>query len=144
MKKLTYRHAAAALLALTAPAYAEDLSVPTFTDETTTAGLSTTYGGNWEFVVGCGVATFDCSGDRKPEVFLSGGAGPSALYLNRSPVGGALEFEKTDTVTMDKVTGAYPLDIDSDGVMDLVVLRNGPNNVLKGVGACKFEDVTTA
>jgi hypothetical protein len=37
------------------------------------------------------------------------------------------------------VTGAYPLDIDSDGKVDLVVLRNGPNVVLRGLGSCEFE-----
>lgn len=126
-------------LALAAPACAEPV-VPTFTDETKTAGLSTVFDGEWEYMVGGGVSTFDCSGDGFPEVFLSGGAGPSALYLNRSTVGGALAFEKTDAVTLDAVLGAYPLDVDSDGVMDLVVLRQGENKVLRGLGQCKFEE----
>ena len=130
-------------LALAAPACAEPL-VPTFTEETATAGLSTVFEGDWEYMVGGGVATFDCSGDGFPEVFLSGGAGPSALYLNRSSLGGALAFEKTDLVSMDAVLGAYPLDIDSDGVMDLVVLRLGENKVLRGLGACKFEAANEA
>ena len=130
-------------LALAAPVGAEPV-VPAFTDETTTAGLSTVYEGEWEYMVGGGVATFDCSGDGMPEVFLSGGAGPSALYLNRSPVGGALAFEKTDAVTLDAVLGAYPLDIDSDGVMDLVVLRQGKNKVLRGLGDCRFEAANEA
>jgi hypothetical protein len=68
---------------LTSPACAEPV-VPAFTDETATAGLATVYQGEWEYMVGGGVATFDCSGDGFPEIFLSGGAGPSALYLNRS------------------------------------------------------------
>lgn len=130
-------------LALAAPAYAEP-AIPTFTDETKTAGLSTVYEGEWEYMVGGGVATFDCSGDGKPEVFLSGGAGPSGLYLNRSPVGGALAFEKTDAVSLDAVLGAYPLDIDSDGILDLVVLRQGENKLLRGLGACKFEEANAA
>jgi enediyne biosynthesis protein E4 len=125
------------------PAFAEPV-VPTFTDETATSGIATVYDGDWEYMVGGGVATFDCSGDRMPEVFLSGGAGPSALYLNRSPVGGALAFEKTDAVTLDAVLGAYPLDIDSDGIMDLVVLRLGENRILRGLGNCAFEDASAA
>lgn len=128
---------ALALLALSAPALADP--VPVFTDETKTAGLSTVYEGEWEYMAGGGVATFDCSGDGFPEVFLSGGAGPSALYLNRSPLGGALAFEKTDAVTFDAVLGAYPLDVDSDGVMDLVVLRQGENKLMRGLGDCRFE-----
>ena len=132
------------VLALSAvPALAEP-TVPAFTDETASAGLTTVYEGDWDYMVGGGVATFDCSGDRMPEVFLSGGAGPSALYLNQSTVGGALRFEKTDAVTLEAVTGAYPLDIDSDGVMDLVVLRVGENRLLRGLGDCRFEDATAA
>jgi hypothetical protein len=125
------------------PSLAEPV-VPTFTDETATAGLSTVFEGEWEYMVGGGVATFDCSGDKIPEVFLSGGSGPSGLYLNRSAVGGSLEFEKTDAVTLDAVLGAYPLDVDSDGILDLVVLRQGENKILRGLGNCAFEDATAA
>lgn len=125
-------------LSLTAPVVAEPV-IPSFGDETATAGLATVYAGEWEYMVGGGVATFDCSGDGFPEVFLAGGAGPSALYLNRSARGGALAFEKTDAVALDAVLGAYPLDIDSDGVMDLVVLRQGENRLLRGLGDCRFE-----
>jgi hypothetical protein len=135
----------AALLAAVAacPALAEPI-VPVFIDETATAGLTTVYEGEWEYMVGGGVATFDCSGDGFPEIFLSGGAGPSALYLNRSAAGGALAFAKTDSVTLDAVLGAYPLDIDSDGVMDLVLLRQGENRVMRGLGDCRFEDANSA
>jgi hypothetical protein len=40
------------------------------------------------------------------------------------------------------VTGAYPLDVDSDGNMDLAVLRRGGNVILRGSGDCRFEDAT--
>jgi enediyne biosynthesis protein E4 len=130
-------------LALAAPVCAEPV-VPTFTDETATSGLSTVYDGDWEYMVGGGVATFDCSGDRFPEVFLASGAGPSALFVNRSPVGGTLAFEKSDALTLDAVLGAYPLDIDSDGVMDLVVLRQGENRLMRGLGDCRFEAANDA
>ncbi len=136
------RYALIAALAAS-PALAEPM-IPTFIDETATAGLGTVYEGEWEYMVGGGVATFDCSGDRFPEVFLSGGAGQSALYLNRSPQGGALVFDKTDALAMDAVLGAYPLDIDSDGVMDLVVLRLGENRIYRGLGNCAFEDASAA
>ena len=131
------------ILALAGPVLAEP-ALPTFTEETASAGITTPFEGDWEYMVGGGVAIFDCSGDSFPELFLSGGAAPSALYLNRSPQGGALAFEKTDAVTLDAVLGAYPLDIDSDGVMDLVVLRLGENRLLRGLGDCRFEDATQA
>jgi hypothetical protein len=37
------------------------------------------------------------------------------------------------------VTGAYPLDVDGDGHLDLAVLRLGENVVLRGLGGCRFE-----
>ena len=128
-------------LALASPVAAKP-ALPLFTEQTATAGIDTVFQGEWEYMVGGGAATFDCSGDRFPDLFLSGGAGPSAFYINRSPQGGALAFEKTDAVTLDAVLGAYPLDIDSDGVMDLVVLRLGENRLLRGLGDCRFQDVT--
>ena len=42
------------------------------------------------------------------------------------------------------VTGAYPLDIDSDGGTDLVVLRHGENVLLRGLGECAFERANEA
>ena len=129
--------------AFAAPAFA-DPALPTFTDETATSGITTAYQGDWEYMVGGGAATFDCSGDGLPELFLSGGTDPAALYLNRSPIGGALKFEKTEAVTLTGVTGAYPLDIDSDGILDLVVLRVGENILLRGKGNCAFEAANKA
>ena len=35
--------------------------------------------------------------------------------------------------------GAYPIDLDGDGLLDLVVLRRGSNVVLRGLGDCRFE-----
>ncbi len=37
------------------------------------------------------------------------------------------------------VSGAYPIDIDSDGVMDVAVLRVGENQLYRGLGDCRFE-----
>ena len=45
---------------------------------------------------------------------------------------------------MTAVTGAYPLDIDSDGNDDLVVLRLGQNVILRGLGDCRFENANEA
>ncbi len=129
-------------LILATPALADPV-IPTFTDETATSGVTTAYQGDWEFMVGGGASTFDCSGDGFSDLLVAGGSGPSALYLNRSAQGGPLRFEKTDAVSLSDVTGAYPLDIDSDGILDLAVLRVGANQLLRGTGDCKFEDAST-
>ena len=128
---------------VTTPAFADPV-IPTFTDESTSSGIATAYQGDWEFMVGGGASTFDCSGDGFPDLFLSGGTDPAAIYVNRSTQGGALKFESTNATNLTGVTGAYPLDIDSDGILDLVVLRIGENILLRGKGNCTFEPANKA
>jgi len=55
-------------------------------------------------------------------------------------VGGELRFEEIpDPVTdLTDVVGAYPIDADGDGVVDLAVLRLGENVILRGLGGCRF------
>jgi hypothetical protein len=122
------------------------LGAPHFIDETTGAGLDHTYGGGDAFSVGGGVAVFDCNGDGKPEIYLAGGSNPAALYRNESSAGGALRFVALhDPVTdLSDVTGAYPVDIDGDGNVDLAVLRVGENVLLRGLGDCRFERANEA
>jgi hypothetical protein len=122
---------------------AEDLpTVPQFR-ETTEAGIAHTFAGEWEFMVGGGVAVFDCDGNGMQDMFLAGGENPGQLYRNIATPGGDLRFAGVaDAPAPNKVSGAYPLDIDSDGEMDLVILRVGPNMILRGRGDCRFEDVT--
>ena len=102
--------------------------------------------GDWEYMVGGGAATFDCDDDGFPDLFLSGGSGPVRVLSQhrdagrrarlRSPVESGLE--------LTGVTGAYPLDIDSDGMQDLVLLRVGENVVMRGLGDCRFERANEA
>jgi len=97
------------------------------------------YTGDWEHFVGGGVAVFDCNGDQLPDLFAAGGSSPAALFINR----GDFQFEAAALpATLTETSGAYPLDIDGDGWMDLFVLRVGPNRVLQGGPNCSFTDVT--
>ena len=114
---------------------------PHFVDETGPSGVAVTYAGPYPFAVGGGVAVLDCDGDGRPDLYVAGGSGPARLYRNVSPVGGALRFESVGDAATDlpDVTGAYPLDIDGDGVVDLAVLRSGGNVLLRGLGGCRFE-----
>jgi hypothetical protein len=120
---------------------------PHFVSEAATAGLATTYDGDSTYATGGGVAAFDCTGDGRPELFLAGGANPSALYRNESPIGGALRFEPVTvavgaagSVMGPGVLGAYPLDVDGDGIDDLAVLRVDGLHLLQGLGECRFAD----
>ncbi len=129
-----------AFLAAATPALAQDPAVPLYANETASAGLSTPYLGEWEYMVGGGVAAFDCSGDERPEVWLAGGEGPAQLYLNDTLPGGKLAFTPTDSgLEVTAATGAYPADIDSDGLIDLLILRVGENLLMRGTGDCHFE-----
>ena len=122
------------------------LGAPRFVEETTGAGVEHVYGGGFAYAVGGGVAVFDCNGDGKPDLYLAGGSNSAALYRNDSPVGGALRFTAVHDPSADLtgVYGAYPIDIDGDGVSDLVVLRNGENVLLRGLGGCSFERANEA
>ena len=126
--------------ATTSFAEEDALAIPTFQEETRSAGVDSIYAGEWEYMVGGGVATFDCNSDGYPDMFLSGGETPAKFYRNVSTRDGALKFEPEKSgLELDAVIGAYPLDIDSDGIMDLVLLRVGENVVMRGLGGCRFE-----
>lgn len=118
---------------------------PAFVEETASSGIDQKYMGEWTYMVGGGVAAFDCNGDGKDELFLPGGEAPARLYLNQSKPGGALRFAETDAgLGLEAVTGAYPLDIDGDGITDLALLRVGENVVMRGRGGCRFERANEA
>ncbi len=114
--------------------------IPSFTEETQSAGIDSVYKGEWQYMVGGGVATFDCNGDGFPDMLLAGGENKAKFYLNQSKQGGALKFSAEQSgLELDSVTGAYPIDIDGDGIMDVVLLRVGEAVAMRGLGDCKFE-----
>jgi hypothetical protein len=120
-------------------------AVPHFVEETDTAGLQSRFEGEGEFVVGGGVASFDCDGDGLPELYVTAGVNKAKFYRNRSTRGGALKLaEERAGLELTNAIGAYPLDIDNDGHTDLVVLRVGEVQVFRGLGACKFERANDA
>ncbi|SFE67076.1 CRTAC1 family protein [Roseivivax sediminis] len=126
-------------LFLAAPVAAE----PTFVDRSGGLPVAHVYSGGWEHFVGGGLAVLDCNGDARPDMLAAGGAAPARLFVNATQGPGApLRFETGELPEMTGVTGAYPLDIDGDGPLDLVVLRVGANAILKGDGACGFTDAT--
>ncbi len=132
-------------LLLACPAAAQEPAIPLYADETATAGLDTPYLGEWEYMVGGGVAAFDCNGDERPEVWLAGGEGQASLFLNDSLPGGKLALNPVESgLEVTAATGAYPADIDGDGLTDLLVLRVGENLLMRGRGSCRFERANEA
>ncbi len=115
-------------------------AIPHFIEETDAAGLQSRFDGQDEFMVGGGVAVFDCDADGLPEVYVTGGVNKAKFYRNQSKRGGAIKLkEERSGLELTNATGAYPIDIDGDGNIDLVVLRVGEVEVFRGVGQCKFE-----
>jgi enediyne biosynthesis protein E4 len=97
------------------------------------------YAGGWEHFVGGGLAAFDCDGDGLPELFAAGGSNPSILLRNQSTSDKVQFVQDTPSaLNLTAVTGAYPLDIDSDGHLDLAILRVGKNLILRGGPDCSF------
>ena len=135
---------ALALMALLAgPLQAQ--SIPQFFDETATAGINHRFAGEWEFMVGGGVAVFDCNDDARPDMYIAGGVNPAALYVNTSAQGAPLSFEaRPSGAELDFVSGAYAINIDGDRIADLVVMRVGENVVMRGLGNCTFERANEA
>jgi enediyne biosynthesis protein E4 len=117
------------------PAAAQE--IPLFTEEP--AGVGAVYRGDWQYMVGGGATVFDCNADGYEDMLLAGGEGPATFYRNVGTHGGPLEFSATQSgLEMDAVTGAYALDADSDGKMDVVLLRVGENIIMRGTGDCQF------
>ena len=119
---------------------------PRFVDEAAAAGLDHVYDGGTTFYVGGGLAVFDCDDDGREDLYVAGGSNPARLYRNESATGGALRFVAVSDPATDlpAVNGAYPLDIDGDGFIDLAVLRVGENVLLRGLGDCRFERANEA
>ncbi len=122
-------------------------AAPLFENRSTGLGITHQYEGGWEFFVGGGVATFDCDNDLFPELFVAGGENASALFRNVTDRrGGAVAYEEKtpEALKLTGVTGAYPLDVDGDTIMDLMVLRVGQNELLRGTGDCNFAEFPKA
>lgn len=98
------------------------------------------YTGGWEHFVGGGVAVFDCNGDALPDLLAAGGESPAALMVNQ----GHMRFKAAALPPFHGTTGAYPLDVDGDGHLDIMLLRVGENQLLRGDGACGFTPANDA
>ncbi len=127
------------------PSVAPIPPIPRFIEETEAAGLQSRFEGEDEYMVGGGVATFDCAGNGLPSVYVTAGVNKAKFYRNHSTRGGPIKLqEERSGLEVTNAIGAYPIDIDGDGITDLVVLRVGEVQVFRGLGSCKFERANDA
>lgn len=115
--------------------------VPLYREQALAAGIKHRYEGPWEYFVGGGVSSFDCNQDRQPELYIAGGKNKASLFINQSKVAGELRFKaaQNSVLNVTGVLGSYPINIDNDAYMDLVVLRAGENLVFQGAQNCSFK-----
>jgi hypothetical protein len=116
------------------------LGPPHLVDETHSAGIDHVYTPLEDLGIGGGVAVFDCNGDGRPDLYFAGGGQPAMLARNDSAIGGPLRFTPIDDAltSISGVIGAYPLDVDGDGITDVAILRVGGLDLLRGLGDCRF------
>ena len=136
MAKLFFLLVITGLITASSPELA--FSEVSFIDRASAIPIHQSYEGDWNHFVGGGVAALDCNGDGFPDLYVAGGSAPSRLFINTSTRGGPITFKQGDIENLTDVTGAYPIDIDGDGIIDLVVLRDGGNVIFKGLGNCRF------
>lgn len=118
---------------------------PHFAEQGAEAGVTAVYAGDFQYIVGGGAASFDCAHDGRPSLFVAGGEGRARFFRNLGSPGGPLRFEQQDSgLEFTAVTGAYPIDIDGDGEVDLVVLRVGSIELMRGSGDCHFQRANEA
>ena len=118
--------------------------VPVMHEEADAAGIHSVYDGPWEFFVGGGGAALDCDGSgfpsRVPRRRQESGETLRQQVEGRraAEIRGEAARRRRRPKLLDNVIGAYPIDIDGDGHMDLFVLRVGSNLLLKGGPDCTF------
>ncbi len=125
-------------LSLDVPDPAVVLEALRFADATDLSGLEIVAVDNPVFAVG------DFDGDRDQDIYawgaVTGGTGRG--YLLRNDLGRFIDVTPDGLRQVAAVHAATWADHDGDGLMDLYVVREGPNRLYRNLGDGRFEDRT--
>ena len=95
---------------------------------------------------GGGVAAFDCDDDGLDELYFAGGSGRRRAVSQRQQGRWLAPFQR-DSRPGHRSCGGHgriPAGYRRGWATDLVVLRNGENVLLRGLGGCRFERANEA
>ncbi len=113
-----------------------------YEDVTDAAGILSGQGTLNDFFA-TGQAWGDCNNDGLLDLYLTNSIGDNKLYMNNgngsfslSPVNAQVALGQTAS------SGTVWVDYDNDGWLDLYVLNDGPNTLLRNMAGAGFEDVT--
>ncbi len=132
--------------ALLGDATAGALGAPRFVDETVASGLDHRLDDGYTASIGGGVAVLDCDDDGSPGPLPCGWCQPGCPVPERQRGGRSapVQGHRGSAPRRGGRNGAYPIDIDGDGHVDLAVLRVGGIDLLRGLGDCRFERANDA
>ena len=105
------------------------LAAPSFVEETASAGIDSVYAGEWEYMVGGGVATFDCNSDGLPDVLITdsgGGSHRAFLNLGESMISGSRFLRWTNAGDVGGDLEAWNLNLGSTSAISKI--RKAPRS----------------
>jgi len=138
MTPSTLLRSAAALLftagATAAQLHFQDASIPT--------GVEFVHeDGAFSYAMGGGVAWFDADRDGDEDLFVTSSTGRHRLYENdRGAFVNVTDGSNLSSSDISNI-GVIAADYDQDGLIDLYLTNNGPNQLFRNVGGMVFEDV---
>ena len=125
-------------------AWRPPIEMPTFADATRSAGIDFRHREHFLLEPAqAGAAFFDYDGDGRPDIFLTNGSGPNALYRNNGDGTFADVTAKADLADPDEVAiGVACADYNNDGNCDLLVTTLEGPKLFRNNGDGTFTDVT--
>jgi tetratricopeptide (TPR) repeat protein len=135
-------------IALEIPDESAGLVALRFTDATAISGLGSTLGTEGEVRPGddaapvVAVGDFDGDGDQDLYAWHRAAAGGGPGFLLRNDLGRFVDVTPDVVRDVGSVRAARFVDYDGDGLLDLYLVREGPNHLFENLDGERFQDVS--